>query len=325
MKRRQFITLLGGAAAWPIVAYAQQPAMPVIGFLHIASSGAWAPYVTAFRNGLKEAGYVESQNVTIEYRWAEYQIDRLPALTADLVRRRVAIIVSNTEGAVAAKAVTATIPIVFTTGADPVKLGLVVSLNRPGGNITGVSWFSTDQLGSKQLELLTELIPKITVIGFLMQPDHPGAADGLMDMHEAARNLGKQLLVQNASTESEINAAITALARQGAGALLLGAGGFFTAKSDQIIALATRFALPAIYSQRESVAAGGLISYSSSVVDAYRRAGIYTGRILKGERPTDLPVDRSTKFELVINLKAAQAIGLTIPPLLLTRADEVIE
>jgi putative ABC transport system substrate-binding protein len=325
MRRREFITLLGSAVTWPLAARAQQPAMPVIGFLHNASSGAWAPFMTAFRNGLKEAGYVEGQSVAIEYRWAENRIDRLPALAADLVRRRVAVIVGNTEGALAVKAATTTIPIVFTVGGDPVKLGLVANLNRPSGNITGVNWFSTEQLASKQLELLHELIPQATVIGCLVEPSHPGAANELMDLREAARNLGKHLVVLNATTESEIGAGIASLAQQRAGALFVGGGGFFTAQRDQIVALAARLTIPAIYSQREFVSAGGLISYASSAVDAYRRAGVYTGRILKGEKPTNLPVERSTKFELVVNLRTAKALGLDLPPLLLARADEVIE
>ena len=324
MRRRDFIAALGGAAAWPLGARAQQAAMPVIGFLHPASASAWAPFVTAFRNGLKEAGYVEGQNVAIEYRWAENQIDRLPALAADLVRRQVAAIVSNTEGALAAKQATTTIPIVFTSGLDPVKLGLVASLNRPGGNITGVKWFSTEVV-TKDLELLHELVPQATVIGFLVNPKNRDAADQLKVMQEAARNLGIHLLVLNASTESEIDTGFTTLAQQRGIALVLGAGTFFTAQRQQIIALAARYAVATVSSQREFAAAGGLLSYSSSTVDSYRRVGVYAGRILQGEKPADLPVEQGTKFELVINLKTAKTLGLTISPNMLLIADEVIE
>jgi putative ABC transport system substrate-binding protein len=325
MRRREFVTLFGGvAAAWPLGARAQQAAMPVIGFLHPASASAWAPFVTAFRNGLKEAGYVEGQNVAIEYRWAENQIDRLPALAADLVRRQVAAIVSNTEGALAAKAATTTIPIVFTSGLDPVKLGLVASLNRPGGNITGVKWFSTEVV-TKDLELLHELVPQAAVIGFLVNPKNRDASDQLKVMQEAARNLRIHLLVLNASTESEIDTGFTTLAQQRGTALVLGAGTFFTAQRQQIIALAARYAVATVSSQREFAAAGGLLSYSSSTVDSYRRVGGYAGRILQGEKPADLPVEQGTKFELVINLKTAKTIGLTISPNMLLIADEVIE
>jgi putative tryptophan/tyrosine transport system substrate-binding protein len=296
--------------------------MPMVGFLHNASASAWAPFVAAFRNGLKEAGYIEGQNVAIEYRWAENQIDRLPTLAADLVRRQVVAIVSNAEGALAAKAATRTIPIVFTSGADPVALGLVASLNRPGGNVTGVKWFSTEVM-AKNLELLHELVPQAVEIGFLMNPKFPDVADQLRDMQEAARNLGIHLRVINASTESEIE---TGFAIQPRGtALVVGPGSYFTARRDQIIALAARQAVPSISSDREFAAAGGLMSYSSSTVDSYRRAGIYVGRVLKGEKPADLPVEQSTKFELVINLKTAKALGLEIPPKLLALADEVIE
>jgi putative ABC transport system substrate-binding protein len=325
MRRREFVTLLGGAATiWPLAARAQQPAMPVIGFLHPASAGKWAPFVTAFRNGLKEAGYVEGQNVAIEYRWAENQIDRLPALAVDLVRRQVAVIVGNTEGALAAKQATTTIPIVFTSGLDPVKLGLVASLNRPGGNITGVKWFSTEVV-TKELELLHELVPQAAVIGFLVNPKNRDAADQLRVMQEAARGLGIRLLVLNASTESEIDAGFTTLAQQRDTALVLGAGTYFTAQRQQIITLAARYAVATVSSQREFAAAGGLLSYSSSTVDSYRRVGVYAGRILQGEKPADLPVEQGTKFELVINLKTAKTLGLTISPNMLLIADEVIE
>ena len=324
IRRRKFLATLGGAAvAWPLAARAQQVAMPVVGFLHNASAVAWAPFVAAFRNGLKEAGYVEGQNVAIEYRWADNQIDRLPALAADLVRRRVVVIVSNAEGTLAAKAATTTIPIVFTSGADPVALGLVASLNRPGGNVTGVKWFSTEVM-TKNLELLHELVPQAGEIGFLVNPKFPGTADQLRDMQEATRNLGIHLRVMNASTESEIETGFANLVQPGS-ALVVGPGSYFTARRDQIITLAARHAVPTISSDREFAAAGGLMSYSSSTVDSYRRAGVYAARILKGEKPADMPVERSTKFELVINLKAAKALSLQIPDKLLAIADEVIE
>jgi putative ABC transport system substrate-binding protein len=325
VKRREFITLLGGAAAsWPVAARAQQPAKPLIGFLHSTSAAAWAPFVAAFRVGLREAGYAEGRDVDVEYRWAENQTDRLPALAADLVSRGVAVIVSNTEGSLAAKNVTATIPIVFTVGGDPVKLGLVTSLSRPGQNITGVNWFSTD-LMAKHLEILQELVPHTAVIGCMVNPNFPGLAEQLTELQLAARNAGKRLRVLNASTKHEINTGFRTLANEHVGALLVGPGPFFTAHRDQIIALADSYAIPSIYTERIWPKAGGLMSYSSSAIDAYRKAGVYAGRILKGETPANLPVDRSTKFEFVINLETAKALGLEIPPTLLARADEVIE
>jgi putative ABC transport system substrate-binding protein len=323
--RRRDFTLFGGATlAWPLAAWAQQPAMPVIGFLHSTSADAWAPFVAAFRLGLREAGYAEGQDVDIEYRWAENQTDRLPALAADLVSRGVALIVSNTEGSLAAKNATATIPIVFTVGGDPVKLGLVTSLNRPGRNITGVNWFSTD-LMAKHLEILQELVPRAAVIGCLVNPNFPGLTDQLTELQRAAENAGKRLRVLNASTRREINTGFRTLANEHVGALLVGPGPFFTAHRDQIIALADSYAIPSIYTERVWPKAGGLMSYSSSAIDAYRRAGVYAGRILKGEAPGNLPVDRSTKFEFVINLETAKALGLEVPATLLARADEVIE
>ena len=325
MNKREFIKLLGGAAAaWPRAAHAQQPPMPVIGFLHSTSADAWAPFVAAFRVGLKEAGYIEGRDILIEYRWGEDQPDRLPDLAADLVSRRVALIVSNTEGSLAAKAATATIPIVFTVGGDPVKLGLVTSLNRPGQNITGVNWFSTE-LMAKHLEILRELVPHASVIGCLVIRSFPGVTDQLVEIERVAQNTGKRLRILNASTRHEINTSFRTLANEQVGAILVGPGPFFTAHRDQIIALAESYTIPSIYTERVWPKAGGLMSYSSSATDAYRRAGVYAGRILKGEAPANLPVDRSTKFELVINLETAKILGLTIPPMLFARADEVIE
>ena len=326
MNRRAFITLLGGAAAtWPLAARAQQPAMPVIGFLNASSIEGYSQRLRAFRQGLKETGYVEGGNVTIEYRWAEGKKDRLAVLAAELVRRQVNVIAAaSTPAGPVAKAATTTIPIVFVTASDPVAVGLVASMNRPGGNITGVTGMGAE-LGQKQLELLHELVPTTTVVAALINPISPTAEALSSTLQAAARILGLQLHILNASTEPEIDAAFASFVELRAGALAIAADVFFTTRSKQLAALTLRHAVPAIYQFREFAAAGGLMSYGTSNADAYHQLGVYTGRVLKGEKPADLPVVQSTKVELVLNLKTAKTLGLTVPLTLLGRADEVIE
>jgi putative ABC transport system substrate-binding protein len=325
--RRKFLATLGGAAAaWPLAARAQQPAMPVIGFLNGQSPRAWAPMLASFSKGLNEAGYIEDQNVTIEYRWAEGQPDRLPALAADLVRRQVAVIVATggQNPAIAAKAATSTIPIVFTSNDDPRNYGLVASLNRPAGNVTGVTWFSAE-LGPKRLALLYDLVPDAKTVALLLNPNNAETARQPAELQEAARRLGLQIVVLKATTPSEIDTAFATMVQNRIGALVLASDSFFFNRREQIMALAARYAIPASYSSRAIVEAGGLMSYGNNFADAYRRVGLYTARILKGEKPSDLPVDQASRFELIINLRTAKALGLTVPDRLLALADEVIE
>jgi putative tryptophan/tyrosine transport system substrate-binding protein len=327
MRRRDFITLIGSAAtAWPLAARAQQRAIPLIGFLHSASPGPFAAAVDAFRQGLRETGFIEGQNVAIEYRWAEGQYDRLPALAADLVDRQVSVIVAvaGNAPALAAKAATTSIPIVFVSGGDPVSGGLVASLNRPGGNVTGVSWVAT-ALVRKQLELLHRSVGNPALIGALVNPSYPDHGVQLGELREGANAINQEINIVQAATAHDIDMAFVSLVQKGANALIVVNDPFFVSRRDQIVALAARHRMPAIYFSREFAAAGGLLSYGASLVDAARQGGIYTGKILKGEKPTDLPVMQSTKFEFVINLKTAKNLGLEIPPTVLATADEVIE
>jgi putative ABC transport system substrate-binding protein len=324
--RRTFLGSVAGGllVASPFAARAQKPAMPVIGFLSAQSPGPWAPYVAAFRNGLNETGYVEGKNVAIEFRWAEGHSDRLPALAADLVRRKVSVLVAGGGGVQEAKAATATIPIVFTTGREPVEAGFVASLAHPGGNATGIR-FVPAELAAKRLELLHQLVPKATEIAMVLNPVSTNAESRARKVQEAARSFGLQLHVLSARTEQEIDAAFATLAKPRAGALLVDSDPFFNGRRAQIVALAARYAVPAMYDGRLYVVAGGLLSYGGSITEVYRQAGIYTAKILNGAKPADLPVMQPTKFELVINMKTAKALGLTIPQSLLLRADEMIQ
>ena len=326
MRRREFITLVGGAAAWPFAARAQQPVMPVVGLLGATTPHGFAAQLGAFRQGLSEAGFVEGRNVTIEYRWADDQYDRLPELAADLVRRQVAVIATlgGNAASVAAKAATTTIPVVFHGSVDPVEAGFVASLNRPGGNVTGVVSLNVDT-GQKRLELLHELLPTATTIGLLLNPANAVAEVQSKDLQAAARTLGLQLRIANASTEHDFDAAFANLRQGQVHGLVIGTDGFLTSQSEQLAALTVRYGLPTIFQYRAFVVAGGLMSYGGSVTDSYRLSGVYTGRILKGEKPADLPVQQATKVELIINLKTARTLGITFPITLLGRADEVIE
>jgi putative ABC transport system substrate-binding protein len=325
MRRREFIAGLGSAAAWPVVAPGQQQAMPVVGFLTDQSADDIYKNTVPFLQGLKETGYVVGQNVAVEYGYAENQMDRLPSLAADLVRRHVAVIVaSGTPAGLAAKASTTTIPIFFIVGGDPIASGLVVSLNRPGANVTGIANL-TAELSPKQLQLLHELIPKAAAFGVLVDPAFPGNPSFISDLQAAARTLRLQLVVGNARTDGDLETAVTTFSQQRVGAILVGVSTFYIRRREQLVALAARHSLPAIFTFREFALASGLISYGSSIGYLFHQAGIYTGRLLKGEKPADLPVEQPTKFDLVINLITAKALGLTIPETLLATADEVIQ
>jgi ABC-type uncharacterized transport system substrate-binding protein len=329
MRRREFITLLGGAVGaptlWPLAVRAQQPAMPMVGLLRSTPAAPFQGIVTALRQGLGDEGFVEGRNVAIEQRWADNKLDRLPELAADLVRRRVSVIVGNVVAVEAAQAATTSIPIVFVTGEDPVKSGLVARLNRPEGNLTGVTFFGGAQLNVKRLELLRDLLPAVTVVAVLGDPTYPGLDLRFPDVVAAGRTLGRQIVVLKAASEREFEPAFMAIKQSGAGALLLSGSPLFTSQRRALIALAARHAIPAIYDQRDFVVDGGLISYAASFTAAYRQAGVYAGRLIKGAKPADLPVLQPTKFELVINLKTAKALGLDVPPSIQLRADEVIE
>jgi putative ABC transport system substrate-binding protein len=326
MRRRDFISLAGGAAAfWPLAAGAQQPAMPIIGFLDSSSADEYAPFLAAFRSGLNEAGFIEGRNVAIEYRWADGRYDRLPALAAELVRVPVAVLVATgITAAVATKAATATIPIVFNTGGDPIRFGLVASLNRPGGNVTGVASLGKE-LVAKRFELLREMVPKADVIAFLVNPNNAVAELDTSDAQAAAATLGQKLIVLKAGSKDDIDTAFSAIVEQRGGGLLQQVDPFLQSRHGQLVALAARYALPAIYERRDFAAAGGLMSYGTNLRDALRLVGNYTGRVLKGEKPADLPVQQAVKVELILNLRTAKALGLDVPMSMLMRVDEVIE
>jgi putative ABC transport system substrate-binding protein len=327
MRRREFITMIGGVAAWPLAARAQQPVLPVVGFVNVASpKGGYAPFLSGFLKGLSEAGYVDGQNVTIEYRWAEGRADRLPALVADLVQRRVTVIAAtSTPGALAAKAANTTIPIIFEMASDPVRIGLVASLNRPGGNITGVT-NANFGIAPKRLQLLHELVPTAGVMALLVNPANPTLAEpNTKELQAAARALGLDLHVLNASNESDFDEVFAKLIQLRAGGLVIGPDTFFSSQSEQLAALGVRHAVPTIYQNREFAVAGGLLSYGADTADAYRLTGNYVGRVLRGDKPADLPVQQATKVELYINLKTAKTLGLNIPNTLIGRADEVFE
>ena len=325
MHRRAFVTLLGGAAAaWPVAASAQQAAMPVVGFLHPASFDTMAHLAAAFRKGLGDRGFVEGHNVAVEYRFAENQLERLPSLVAELLRFPVTVIVGNSTSMRVAKSATSTVPIVFVSGYDPVKLGLVTSINRPGGNVTGVTMFASE-FGSKRLGLMREVVPNSATIAFLINPNTIDGDIELADIQSAAHAMGQKILVVSAGSENDFVSIFAQLVREGVGALVVAADPFFNSRRERLVELATRHAVPAIYEQREYAEAGGLMSYGTSITDAYRQLGDYAGRVLKGARPADLPVLQPTRFQLVINLKTAKALGLAVPPTLLARADEVIE
>ena len=324
MRRRDVLAFLGGAATWPLAARAQQPAMPVIGFLHSGSPGPLATLLAAFRQGLSEAGFVEGRDVAIEYHWAEGRNDRLPELATNLVKRQVAVLVATGGASSAAKAATSSIPIVFSTGGDPVAMGLVASLNRPGGNLTGATMFTT-LLEAKRIGLLHELVPSARAIAVLVNPSFANAQAQLRDIEDGARRTGVRLITVSAQVESDFETAFATFVQQRADALLIGADPFFYSRRDRLVALSARHKVPAIYELKDFAAAGGLMSYGTNNADMYRQVGLYTGRILKGAKPGDLPVLQPTKFELVINMKIAKSLGIEIPQPLLLRADEVIQ
>ena len=326
MRRREFITLVGGATVWPLAVRAQQPAMPVVGFLNVESPEGYQPMAAAFRRGLQESGYVEGQNVAIEYRWADGHSERLPALAADLVQKQVTVIAAtSTPAAIAAKAATTTLPIVFETASDPVRLGLVASLSRPGGNVTGVTQTNVE-VAPKRLEVMHELLPNASVLGLLINPADPSLAEPqLKDFQAAAHTLGVELHILNVRTDGELERAFADLSQLHVGGLVISTDPFFSSRPQQLASLTARYAMPAISKGREFAAAGGLLSYGADNLDTYRLAGVYTGRVLKGERPADLPVQEATKVELYINLKTAKALGVTVPLPMSGRADEVFE